>query len=1396
MEDSKEDQILTFKKLCTNFNKMTSHNKNNEIIKIQYWKSTEKKIDTLKLESSIIVDNSFKYILFENKEIIQDPKLFNIIIFYLRKKNEEKFVICYFEYMLELIKYFEKTEDSFINYLLYLSISIYSEFKNLDNSELKKNQYDFFNKIIFRNSMLFESTFINFIYTQSHSISIFLNDENSINIILSLINNLLEYYEFENVVTICQLIQTEKEAINNKFFSLYYNKLITCIINKTYCKIYEDYEEEEIDYFHHNYFYALLSLIFSNYKIIEKNENFEIFLIKSLEYLLFFGNGENLHKNLFMIYNENNHKLFSEIFPIYLYLYSENFQTFKDFELLNNYAFQNFNIFYKNLIYNKFILKNQETFLLKEYSFTNVKITNLKTENKNEKLELFELKEIDSINYQKDELSQIFLMRLLIKQSFKITENNEIIINPSNLYHILKHILALKKYSKSFFNNFSYFILDLLAVLLNACMCSGYIINKKLISLCFDFIGQRKKSFQNDKIYPRFITLIQKYIFKDISYFTSKESQFILIESFNYLNKFARETEKADFIFKFLITIFKKIESKDDFTKTFISEYLSKLCVKANDLKLFNAYFKWIENALSKKGNDNKFINHSLYLYCKNYEGSLSDQLLNYLFEQLKEFLSNHLKEEFRFNDKFLLIISSFHQVYLKDRPNFLIENLNQLMIDGSFNSFIIYCIKQTKSVSFNDFFNENNDINAKSINDINHFFDYSKFSLLSEAKQSQDYLKVITYKYFCKIYAQYIDYFLDYLNNNYNEDIINENNKEKETNDNEEEENFDYSKYPETSKQIKLKVEELFAFIYSFLTESNQSSIFFVILLNEFFSKQSIYDYFFGGDTQNLANNEIKRLEADFSLLSELEYKINSQKMQNIFQKIHSNSYFYLFAKNIIFKFLSEENNKFQEMNTKIKKKYEKNFNEELKNKNSIIKNMEYINEKEKEKFISDQENHLFTLYFFKNILKGKYNSDYKVLYLLLLEDKRLHKYILDASDYISIDLLLQIFYSFIHQSNKLNESFTTFIDILAKRNLNHSIFSFLQKIFLIRNSIIKKGNDLIPVSYYNCIEIIILKYLSFTTLKFKFCEDIINFFENEKITLETAMTINNFSKKIFDYSSVVINLYLFLTENIKNDETKIIENITSNNNSKIKTLIDYIEQKNQKLKYCSKDENNTIKTNKKGKEENLENLNIANIEFSKYLKSKIEEDYIPNLLMILYKYLIKDLNKSNSDVLLRYFETTLNFLEIIPAEDIIKSINNEELKAILIDLPSLNLKDTNYNTIIQIMNNHIKYEKSNNENLEKLYKFLFLQYLENCMTMSTDSLTQFKTEIIKICFNAKDPNYQKLKKFGYIAIYFFYLTNDEYNKGILINCPFDILTNIGKILSQNYLINQQNKI
>ncbi len=1237
---SEENKKFYIKK-CENFMKMLKDVKS-EGIQINYLKGIEKNVNLLNLSNEDVIKIFFENVLNKENNILKNKNLLFNIINFLEKKDEILFQNYFFELLYNFAQNYEKNIIFFNDYLINISLNLFFKSENNNNNNLIKSKEKFFIFIIETDLKTFETILNNFLYLNDNIINLLLK-ENNLFLLENLIEKNLISNQFFNVMNLLKLCLKNENKNNFSLFLLIINKLLenNFILFEKNNEINNNNKINEFLMF--NLFILNNFQNFFNENIKNLDDYFVNILNLLVKNKIF--NLEILIK-IYDLFKTKKYQNLNKIFQISFYFLSNFIYSKEQIDFIINKIFkENFlDLIYVFIIYSNLLINN----LLEEnefkLNFIEIEINNKNSKNFNENL--------PKIIFNLNSLNHLSLFDFIIKDSINFINNNnnekKFIFNINKLNQILELIISikLKKINKKLLELLSLFLIDFFSTLFKLIINSNIFINKnELFQNLFYILSLNDENYQIEIIYPKIIFIMRFILILNFDKFNNNNNEIISF-FFDYLLKFCVIDEYGIHIFKLLNILYNEKKIKNQ--KKFVTDKLLKLCVLSNVFKHFEGYFKFYLDLYEKSENefDKKISFYALFSYSKKYEGSLPNNLLNFLMEKFKKNFCEKL--EINLNEETFFTIASISEIYKKDKT-FELQNL----IDDYSNNFLnVVKFLFEKIDNNNNFFNDLNDNNNienyEKIKNLRNeiFFDYF---ILNNNEKKEEFFVYGILNYFSSLISEF--------NKNF---IIIKTNPENYENYNE-----------ENLKEIENKIFLFYNFIYDLIKNETKNN-FHCILLNQIFNNFNNIHFFINNHTNEIINNLINEKKINASQINEFYIKINSNKTENFFDYIKKNKLNSIFLNEFINTFFDYEIKELNKENVyKIinKKKIINTIwcsNLLIKKKDEEIEN---LNEIEKEKILN--KNSFFIIKFFNNIFNLKEFEENQNLFIYLLDNNIFIKHDKNVlNHFINFEYSIIEFYSIIREKNgqKFKINFLEFLNEY-KKNLNVHLYllrilsnKITFDVFFLNNNI--NENDLM----INLIMELIYNLITYNSYQNETFEILINIFNNIEtllinLTKENKFLVNN-----------LIHYYAKLLNTIFNAM------FVKKNNSKLKIEI------NQKLK---------TKLTEKLKNKFFPNLIKIFYDLTTLIFEDKENNNETNL-----NYLFKTF-----DIILyfkNYNENTSDITKFI-------NNNNNEIKKFFKEFINIKSNDISNKSFNDIINNYIKYF-DNNEKFKNFYENLFI--------------------------------------------------------------------------------------
>ena len=1383
LEIEKDDAFKILKENCQNFLKMSQDEKS-EGIKINYLLGLIKLSNNLKIDSNTFISTVFDEILFKDSNILKNRNILSNFISALESyKNPELFEKKFFELLNKFGSDYNTNSIYFHQYLIDISLHY------IFNSSFKcQEKTDYITLIIENDIKPFETQLLKNVINKNKKLID--ENENKTFMVQNLYNKFISMNKYKSCIIIFFKILENVNNIIKKIPKEIIFEIIKTTNNIGFNHVIK--KTKEI-----NDFLIFNCLLLDNldeklFVSEEELEMFDFYLINLLN-LLSLKKDLNIEifQKIYNYYNTQKYKNLKKVFPDVLYYLSSYSYFNSQYEFLFNCLNSAFiSPIYIQLISHHLLSLNKKPINYKEGSFTKHK--NIKFNIVDDDLDADILLDdnlflFDNINNNISFLNHLNIYSYIINTSFSVVKTyNRITINfyPKVLNRILTLLnnLSLENSNKKYFE-LLLFILDVFSIIINYYISINEFIFKEDY-LFTSLLKTLEKTSTDNKyliIFPSLINLIKTSLINSYDILTSNNSNnklynFLfdsLITNFsNNNNNTINNSQQIILIFKSLVILFSDKKTTKNQKLFFCLDKLIDLVIKSNnkDIKLFESFYKLCKD-LQKSPDvlDKHLSNYAMNKYSKNINNYLNDSFCDFIVDKFNEIFIQKRPNNIVFDESTYFVVNTIDNIYNnekldnEDNEN-KINKLNELINDFCGSKLIIGVIDNL-FISI-----EKNECDILTIIDKDKGKDtYSKYNKLNKALNDLDYYIYIYDNYFdnniqnnkasmchygiLKSLAHLLSgYLSNYISSALQETDI------KENKNNEEEKNmviFDY---------IRTKI---------LLNKSLVNTSYPIFFINTVFKNKNNLHYFMVHYTNYLINKYVKENNNDQSNLMQLMVGEITEKNMAFLDYIHQNPYYILFMKDIINSFIEFDSSMLNPKKNVLKKKNSKY---------KIIYKYENIINKLKERGdkclseFDDNQKIMINSFFSKMLIDDIFEKNNpmatfennQIIFLFLLDNSILEKYIDLFGYFINIDYILIQLYSIIRKKNISEE-------------LNEKYIHFINKYIDIENV----GNYVIRSL-------------------------------NNKKTFENLFKCNNINKKfIFDLFNAIENVINNLSNNIhvNNDIEKAGKNILNilneifehinkfydiNFNFSItefylfgKIIRTVLRNLNKKLHY-QKIDNNNNNTNNNTIENN--NSNVTD-----QINSVIEQVYsltIPNYINTLYKIIISILDNKDKKINL---DNSLDniFLSFYLIIDIISGCKNDsKLFNILSEKIGpdimnffLNLLIFNtYNDYAINLNSYKafkdKYDELSNNIISK--KFLENLFLFSLFKGKLDE-KNLKSVIIKIFDDLKDKPNDEFKKFGYMICYFLNaVKRDNNNKNYSVttlNCgDFNLITSIGE--------------
>ena len=1133
---NKEEAIKLFTKNCTNFNKMNQEEKC-EGIKINFISSLEKLSNTLKLEPETIIKLIFENILHKQMDILKSKNLIYSFINFCKKIDEKIFQKYFFNLLLTYFNNSSFKKNYTNNYLIDIALDEFFKSESNINEELVKIKQKLFSFLIENDIKTFECIINKYIFVRKVNKRSLLKEKN-IFIVLELFNKFIAMNKYKSAANIFYYFIDEENNINDILYCIMKtsNEIGFKLIEK-YIGTNNIFIVDDAAIFHS----LIISYIVEN-NIETENEITEDYLINLLNFLVYYSSFNiDIIENLFALFKTKKYKKFNEIFPISLYYLSQFTYTQYHINFLINQVFESksMSAIYEWIIYKNLSYFNKVTSIKGDYKPRPMILTIINDETKYQKRD-FELPQIIS---SLSKLSKLSLLDYIINDtititSIKGTEELFTLFNEVRFHHIIKLLnrLNLIEINSQLIEILSLFIIDFISSILDVSIASNQPIKSgKLIENCLNIIKKTNIEYQESVLYIGIIQIMRNTLFLsyDNLFVKEKNKNEIIDIFFEYLLEFVRNDQVSNLVFKLLIALFKEKSIKTLQRKNYAIDKLVKLCIIANNAKIFELFFKFFNELLKKEQTEEgKNAQYAMFTYSKYYEGILFDSLLNLSMQKFKEVFEDK-RLMISFDNKTFFTFSLMSQIYSKDKPQQLQEKIDYYT--DKFVDVLKNLILKTQNLpSINTIINNNNNgLNKyESLKNFISFFEFDEYILLNDNDKNKELLCAIgIIKCFSNIISEYIQNFLSTI--------------------------FIQDEDESGKRILEEKISLVFDYIFELII-SEEKNPFYLIIINEILYKKENLNYFFSNHNNTVANKRIKEKEEDLSKLLEYTIDISFEKNNGIFSYIKDNPYNILLMNNLILSLCQYEitfiNNNEEQNESQIKRHLIIQ---------SIWKNS-LFNDNPNEKIFNDKiVNSLFISILLNNIFKIDEIEKNQPLFCYLCDNCFFSNNFVDFPELLNLDYILVEYYSIIRiKKNKLKDKFLKFLlKFLSNINVNICCLRLLSNYttFLI---IIKDCSDnelsVLFDIINNVIENLIL-FNSYQSETKEICENIIN--NIEKYLLDKVNENPLFIKKEIVYYGEL--LFSIAKEKLQiNDEQKkkneINPKLKSYFNNKL--LLDYI--------------------------------------------------------------------------------------------------------------------------------------------------------------------------------------------------------------------------------------------
>ena len=1011
---NKEEAVKLFTKNCINFNKMFTDEKC-EGIKINFINSLEKLSNTLNLDSESTIKLIFENILKEKTDILKSKNLMYSFINLCKKKNEKIFQKYFFNLLLHYYNSVSFKKNYSNNYLIDIALDEFFESESDINEELVGIRKKLFSFFIENDIKTFECIINKYIFVRKIDKDILLT-ENNIFLVLDLFTKFIVMNKYKSAANLFLYFNNEKDI----------KDIVICIIktlNETGYKLIEKsisisniFIVDDSAIFHS----ILLNYLIEN-KLDIDNDMFDTYLIKLTNFLVNYKSFNiDIIENLYKFFKSKRYKNFNEIFPISLYYLSQFTYTNEHIKFLINTVFngKSMSAIYEWIIYKNLSYFNKITSIQQDFNPKPMTLTIINDETKYQKVNLTLSNKITSLS----KLSTLTLLDYIIKDTISIIslENTDelfILFNEVKFHHIIKILnrLNLNEINNQLLEILSLFIIDFIASILDISINSNQpITNGELIENCLKIIKQTNTVYQESVLYIGIIQIMRNTLFLsyDSLFIKEKNKNEIIDIFYEYLLEFSRNEQVSNLVFKLLIALYKEKSIKNIQRKKYAIDKLVKLCINANNGKVFEAFFKFFKEFLKKEqSEDGKNAQYAIYTYAKFYEGSLFDSILNLSLEKFKEDFEDKRLNLF-FDNKTFFSISLISQIYQKDKPFNLQEKIDYY--NDKFSDILKSLIEKTKNLpSLLSVINGNDCL--QKYNSFKNFIsclDFDEYILLSDNNDiNKEILCAVgVIKFFSSLISEYI-------NNSLNTILIQDSD--------------------ESEKRIlENKINLVFNYVLELILSEDKNS-YNLIIINEILYKYHNLNYFMNDHTNLIANKRIKDNEEDFSKLNEYTFNINYEKNNGIFSYIKDNPFNLLLINNLV--------NTLSQFEVSILLR-----NEETENNNQIKKHL-IINTIWKNSLFNQNLNQVSACFFISILLNNIFSMNEleknQPIFCYLCDNCFFTNTFFEFPELLNFDYILIEYYSLIRIRN--NDFKTNVLTFLLKFLINMDVNIFSLRLF-----------------------------------------------------------------------------------------------------------------------------------------------------------------------------------------------------------------------------------------------------------------------------------------------------------------------------------------------------------
>ena len=1383
---NKDEAFKILKENCKNFLKMSKEEKS-EGLKINYLLNLINLSNNLNIDSNTFITTIFEEILFKDFNILKNRNILSNFISALEsKKNPELFEKNFFALLNKFGSNYSDNSICFHQYLI--DISLYYIF----NSPFKcQEKSDYISLIIENDIKPFETQLLKNIINKNKK----LIDENENKILV--VKNLYIKFITMNKYKSCIIIFLKiLENVNNNYKKI--PKEIMFEIIKSTNNIGFNHVIKKTKEINDFLIFNCLLLDNLDEKLFVSEEELEMLDIYLVNILNLLSIKKDLNIDIFQkvynYYNTQKYKNLNKIFPDVLYYLS----TYSYFNTQYEFLFNCLNSTYVNPIYSKLITNhllslNKKPINYKESpmnKYKNIKF-NIVDDLTNdilidENLFLFE-NNLNNATF----LYHINLYNYIINTSFSIvkTYGSRITINfyPKVLNRILILLsnLSLENSNKKYFEELLMLLLDIFTIIISFYLSINEFIFKDDY-LFISFLKIIEKSSIDNKylvVFPSFINIIKTTLLNSYENLSGKTNDNKLYNLFfdclisnysnisnnqnnpNNLNNITTNSQQLILIFKSLIILFSDNKCSNIKKDFFCLDKLNDLISKSNNdnVKLFESFYKLCLDLQKGLEKTHKHLgNYAINKYSKNINTYLNDNLYDNIVEKFNEIFIQKAPNKIPFDENTYYVINTISNIYTNEKIDneAKMNDLHGLINDFCGSKLVIRVIDHL-FISI-----EKNECDI--INIINNDKDiYTNYNALNKALNNLDYYTYIYDNYFdnniqknslCHygILKSLAHLLSGYLSNCINSSL---NQKEKENKSNEEDKIMYIFEY------IKTKI---------LLNKSLINTSYPIFFLSTLFKDKNNLHYFVVHYTNYLVNKIIKENIGDQSNYMQLVIGEMTEKNMAFIDYIKQNPYYILFMKDIIQSFIEFDSNMLNPNKNSLKKHSTKNKvgykSENIVNK-LIAKgdnNLSEYDEYQKIMFNSFFTKRLLDEIYEKNKAKFTYENN-QVIFLFLLENSILDKFIDLFGYFVNIDYTLIQLYSFMRKRNiteELNEKYIHFINkYIEVDNFGNYIIRIMTNKKTFHNLFkCQNINNKYIIALYNIIENVMNNLST-------------NINESSDYSIQGGNIINIFNEIIEHINNYILNNFNFGSKELYLCG-KIIKSVLKNLNKKVT----FFQNNN------NENANNTEENN---------NSNVIN-----KINSIIEKIYslvLPKYLKCFYNIIITIFDEKDKKLNIDYLLDDIfhSFYLIIDIMSDSKDNNNyynilsDNIEPDIINFISNLLVFNKYKDYIININFYNIFKEKYSDVKNNLISKHFLEYLI-LFSLIKGKLDEknLKSVIIKIFDEFKDNQVDEdFKKIEYLIFYFLSSikkdnvnVNKSNNNTSMNYGDFSILTSIGE--------------